>query len=158
MFKKNKMIFAKEMPAKGIYCVYLLVCDSKGVVYVGQTSDLEGRMKDHVYSDKQFDRFEYRTCHADSRDALECFNIIKYNPELNKRLPPTDDYVSLALLKAILTEDISSKLDDLIFSLPRAFDRGDNKSKMLKYITTQDAESLTAKFNKLFGILTKANK
>ena len=154
MFTKNKMVFDGDMPADGICCIYLLVCDVDGVVYVGQTTSLKSRIRQHANSEKKFDRFEYQTCHMDSANEMECENIIKYNPVLNTVLPTSKKHISLGNLKRLLVTELTSKIDSIIFSLPRTFDRGAESRTNYKYVSVDLVQPLINEINKL----TKAEK
>lgn len=72
-------------PRKGIHCVYLLLKENQ-VVYIGRSSNLKARLKQHK-KDKDFDSSQFYRCESfnDSRD-LEAVLIQQHRPTLNLRI------------------------------------------------------------------------
>ena len=135
MFTKNKMVFDGEMPADGICCIYLLVCDIAGVVYVGQTTALKARIRQHANSEKKFDRFEYQPCHIDSANQMECENIVKYNPVFNTALPPNNSHVQITTLKKLLIAEFTEKVTNIISDAQITFDRSNGATNRYTYVS-----------------------
>lgn len=63
--------------------VYLLIKDHI-VVYVGQTYDLEVRLKQH--KNKDWDRYHFFECHPDSLNQFEERLIDKFRPKYNRSI------------------------------------------------------------------------
>jgi len=75
-------------------CVYLLL-NNMNIVYVGQTTDLRTRLKNHK-KDKQFDYYYSRFVpQSIGANELEAELIVKYKPIYNKCLPPNERYASM---------------------------------------------------------------
>jgi len=55
------------------------------VVYVGQSIDIETRVKTHKRCLKDFDSFDYVECKKEILNSTENYFILFYNPILNKK-------------------------------------------------------------------------
>lgn len=64
--------------------VYYLT-DKKEIVYIGQSIDIEDRIKQHKNSSKVFDDFHCVECKKEELDEFECNEIIKHKPKYNIR-------------------------------------------------------------------------
>tara|TARA_R110000787_G_C13276634_1_gene432007 strand:+ start:317 stop:781 length:465 start_codon:yes stop_codon:yes gene_type:complete len=149
MFIRNEFAFKNTVPEDGVCCVYLLFCNNLGVIYVGQTIALAGRISGHKSSGKKFDYFEYMICDPSDANEIECREMVKYNPPLNTSLPETSSYISIAKLKKILITKLTKKIDSIVFSIPRAFDRGHETKTSFKYVEVKYTDLITKEINKL---------
>ena len=75
--------FFEYCPPRDSY-VYFLIKNG-AVLYVGQSTSLEGRIKGHLY-DKVFDRVLVIPCERDVLDSLERYWIQKLQPILNDKM------------------------------------------------------------------------
>lgn len=135
MIFSNELIFKDTMPSDGNCCVYRLIKDGVGVVYVGQSLGLTKRIRDHINSDKDFDRFEYQIVGKDSANEIECYDIVKLNPKLNTQLPPNESNIQITTLKKILLKEFTNKIEEVINTAPVTFDRSVGTNKKYTYVS-----------------------
>lgn len=86
--------------------IYLLIKDG-GVVYVGQSINIERRIKQHT--DKEFDSYEAIKCDGDLLDSAEAFYITLHNPKYNKRKYEINTNIKKPKEKRELTEEEKEK-------------------------------------------------
>jgi len=65
--------------------VYFLIRQDK-IVYVGQSENIQERIKRHKINGKKFDSYSYILCLKDEINDLEKFYIDACNPELNRKM------------------------------------------------------------------------
>lgn len=68
-------------------------------MYVGQSVNILKRIGDHMNT-KDFDGYSYEEIEG-NLDEYEAELIIKYNPPLNKSLPPSNRYTQINVLHSI---------------------------------------------------------
>ena len=74
------------------YVYYLW--DGDDVVYVGQSTALSHRIRQHL-SSKLFDSFSFIRCSIDEMDELEGREIMRLNPKYNRQLNEKNGYCSI---------------------------------------------------------------
>lgn len=92
--------------------IYFLLKD-KEIVYVGQSIDIDRRIKDHSYNGKDFDSFEYIECDKSDLTRLETLYIVKFQPMLNKIIPlygAKELYVNDMSMKNVKLTDEAHKM------------------------------------------------
>lgn len=124
---KGGCVFTK--PSLNPCYVYFLIRNNK-VVYVGQALCVDDRFKNHLKSDKEFDRISYCRVSKHEVNEVEAFYIHKFSPELN-RMMPRNDTVNVSERK--LLEMIASKLPAAECSL---------KNGKLKYYSLGQVEHI----------------
>ena len=86
--------------------VYMLLRESE-IVYVGETTDLHRRLREHSKL-KQFDRYFYlRVKEYENRKFLERWFIAKFKPPLNKENKLKSGEVSLSCLSRLTRIKVS---------------------------------------------------
>ena len=91
--------------------IYFLKMDGV-VVYIGQSSSLESRLRKHS-RDKQFDDFDYIECLPEDANNLEAENIVRHNPKYNWNLPKNDLYKSEYCFKSTVCESIAAMIREI---------------------------------------------
>lgn len=66
--------------------IYYLVDNQNEIIYVGQTRDIQSRIKAHS-KDKKFEKVLYRTVYEEFADDEEFEAVMTYLPRLNKTIP-----------------------------------------------------------------------
>jgi excinuclease UvrABC nuclease subunit len=66
--------------------IYFLIKDDR-VMYVGQTVCFDSRFKDHLTSEKVFDRYAFITTERAELDEVEALYIHTLQPSLNRKMP-----------------------------------------------------------------------
>lgn len=79
-------IVSASRPITKICGIYFLVRNER-VVYVGQTLDIEDRVREHVLHGKRFDRYYWVKCAPEDRLKLEAVYIKELRPEENFKRP-----------------------------------------------------------------------
>ena len=99
------MRFAKENLAvvKGIIGVYFCIDENDKVVYVGQSSDIIGRIRQHCKY-KEFETFNYIECDED-KSEIEIFYITQLNPILNKDKIGLKKYKHIVNMPHVLSDN-----------------------------------------------------
>ena len=149
MTKSNKLVYEFDMPENGVCCIYKLICNKEGVVYVGQSERLKERIKQHARQGKEFDSFDYYECDKEFSNEVECAEIIKHNPSLNTMLPKTDNHITLRQLRLLLTEAFNGRVDEIIRTIPYSFDRGGMTKSNYSYVSTVISKELVCMINKV---------
>lgn len=79
------------------------------VVYVGQSEDIEFRIKTHLKEgSKYFDHYQFFECERHLLDLMEAYFIWLYQPELNKFIPINQDKFCV-LFTYLKTRNIDGK-------------------------------------------------
>lgn len=122
--------------SKGESAIYHLVNDIEDVVYVGQTRDLEKRIRTHLSQKKPFERVRaYKCLHMDANN-MEALDIANNDARLNRMLPPNDIFLNAREVRELIAE----KLMGVYFAYYVAFEAdGERKSE---YIRRADAIKL----------------
>lgn len=149
MLKKNKMVYEFEMPKNGVCCIYRLISESLGIVYIGQSERLKERIKQHISLGREFDYFEYFECDKSIATDIECEEIVKHNPCLNTQLPKTDKYIALGNFKKELIRVLTEKVDSISRTVPLSFDRDCNGSTRYKYVSYKVLNELLSSIEKI---------
>ena len=79
-------LLANSMSSKPISAVYFLIQDST-IVYVGQSTDLFGRISTHRSTGRPFERFTYIEVPIADLDRVEATYIHALRPAQNKAVP-----------------------------------------------------------------------
>lgn len=87
--------------------VYFLVRNNE-VVYVGQTRNGVGRIRQH--KDKVFDSVYILNCNSDDLNDLEDMFIVKYNPEYNQVLN-SSAHISMRKLCKMVRKALKNQID-----------------------------------------------
>ena len=149
MTKSNKLIYEFDMPENGVCCIYKLICNKEGVIYVGQSDYLKERIKQHARQGKEFDCFDYYECDKSTSNEAECAEIIKHNPPLNTMLPKTDRHITLRQFKLLMNETFNNKVDEIIRTIPYSFDRGGMTKTNYSYVSTAISKVLVSAINNI---------
>lgn len=77
---REEEIAREALPWNSVTGIYFLL-DGNKIVYIGQSTNVYHRIASH--KDKQFDRYAFVPCSADSLDKLEALYIHCIRPKLN---------------------------------------------------------------------------
>ncbi|AUR93123.1 GIY-YIG nuclease superfamily protein [Vibrio phage 1.183.O._10N.286.48.B7] len=104
----------EELPApiEGVTFIYTLL-NQEECIYVGQTQNLQQRIYQHLADGKDFCDIEFFECENSEANNEEADQIVKVQPTLNKNLPTTDKYVTVAALKIMLCEEVMNNQESL---------------------------------------------
>lgn len=91
---REEDIVSQSMPVEKICGVYFLVNGSR-VVYIGQTIDIEDRVREHIQHGKIFERYFWVPCHPEDRRRLETAYILMINPPENVHAPATKHRIKI---------------------------------------------------------------
>lgn len=80
--------------------IYFLLDDGE-VVYVGKTTNVYGRIVQHLV-DKKFDRYYFHPCKPYEVDELEVKYILAYEPKYNNNLPHNIRYFHYVSIRRLL--------------------------------------------------------
>ena len=145
--KMNRLFEIGSIP-KHDYCVYRLMGANKSVIYVGQTSNMERRLYEHLSNGKEFLFFECVPCEKEDATSIEADEIVKHNPELNIMLPKTEKYRTMSQARARIASAIKEANElqtDKIMKLIRvAFKRPQNKKMTFTYVLTEDVDRIVS--------------
>ena len=145
--KMNRLFEIGSIPQHD-YCVYRLMDADKSVVYVGQTSNMERRLYEHLSNGKEFLFFECVPCEKEDATSIEADEIVKHNPELNIMLPKTEKYRTMSQARARIASAIKEANElqtDKIMKLIRvAFKRPQNKKMTFTYVLTEDVDRIVS--------------
>lgn len=89
MIEKEEILKHKRSIKKEFYCIYALIKNNK-IVYVGQSSNILGRLSNHLNSNKNFDSWSiiesWSYIDSDSFNKKELEYIKKLKPKYNREL------------------------------------------------------------------------
>lgn len=125
-----------------VYCLY----ENEEVVYVGQTVNLQLRVKNHKSDGKTFSRYSCIPCKPSEMSDLEATLIVKHNPKYNWTLPSS----KLFLSKSAAIKKLNAMCAELIDFLPveyTAVQHNDNEQfrKETKFINSSRLDDLIDK-------------
>jgi hypothetical protein len=142
--KVNGVFDNNLMPSKEEYCVYSLLDESRKAVYVGQSSNLRGRIFNHLSGKKKFCYIEWSLCDKEDMNNIEAARIVRAKSALNKRLPKNDLYMSGVAARIELSGKIKAILDGVsVFG----------SSNSVNFITRNDFDKFTALADKFIAAL-----
>lgn len=95
--------------------VYFLLSDEWRVLYVGQSTNIESRVRDHMRT-KVFARFAFVECETSDLNALEVGYVLKFRPPLNRMIP---------LGRVVLSDEQRRLVDELKVSEGRGRAKAD---------------------------------
>lgn len=78
----NKKIYTRNKKDPE-YKIYFLISGEE-IVYIGQTIDIEERLKSHFHGKKEFDSYYSLDCKKEEADLLEYIYINIFKPKYNK--------------------------------------------------------------------------
>lgn len=125
---------------KGISCCTYHLIRGGEVVYVGQSTNIQSRLKSHVSGPMDFDSFTLFECSESELSNNEAEDIVTYNPEHNSLLPVNDKYLSVSAYTKEVSEVVREFADSLEPSLVR-FGGRDNTLQRV-YIEKPNVEDL----------------
>ena len=89
MIEKENILRNKRNIKKEFYCIYALIKNNK-IVYIGQSSNILGRLSSHLNSNKSFDSWSiidsWSYIDSDSFNKIEMEYIKKFKPKYNQEL------------------------------------------------------------------------
>lgn len=85
-------------PVINVPTVYFLLHQNE-IVYVGSSTNLGGRIKQHMIGDKIFDSYASIICDIKHLEDVEYFYIRKFTPKYNKKMRPSSDFAPLDKIK-----------------------------------------------------------
>ena len=128
-------------------CIYYLIDARNEVVYVGQTLNLQSRLREHKVAGLEFVRFRFFQCEESDLDRLQQGAIDRLNPVLNKpqKSKSTSGYLSkpLICLKYNITSIAFERLRES-FGLHATSSFGN-----VKYYTPEAVEAWVRRFKRL---------
>lgn len=128
-------------------CIYYLIDSRNEVVYIGQTLNLQSRLREHKIAGLEFVRFRFFQCEACDLDRLQQAAIDRLNPVLNKpqKVKSTSGCLSkpLICLKYNITPIAFERLRES-FGLHPTSSFGN-----VKYYTPEAVEAWVRRFKRL---------
>ena len=102
---KSELLFTEPMPTQKMRGIYVLL-KNNAVVYVGQSDNIISRVGTHLANpSKSFDSVRYAVVENGDLNEIEADLIVKYQPHLNRILPPTAKYTTPGAIKERLGLD-----------------------------------------------------
>lgn len=127
--------------------IYSLYADDD-CVYVGQTSDLYRRIKEHERNpDLYFDSFSIQSCKEYESNDLEAMEIVRQQPKHNKSLPKNNVFMTQGAASGIISDILASKVKEL----PVVFCGERSKIPDVSYIKIKDFEQLRFEIESIFN-------
>lgn len=103
MIKKEEILINKRIIKKEFYCIYALIKKNK-IVYIGQSSNILGRLSSHLNSNKDFDSWSiiesWSYIDSDSFNEIEREYIKTFKPKYN------NEFTKKRYKKKLRTKDI----------------------------------------------------
>ncbi|WP_082111557.1 GIY-YIG nuclease family protein [Spirosoma radiotolerans] len=128
-------------------CIYYLIDARNEVVYIGQTTNLQARLREHKVTGLDFVRFRFFQCDECDLDRLQQGAIARLNPPLNKPQKTKSTLGSLSkqliCLKYNITPIAFERLRES-FGLKATSSFGN-----VKYYRPEDVDAWVRRFNRL---------
>lgn len=122
MMTENEVVKAAVKLEKMVGIYFLIV--GRKVVYVGQSKDIQHRIRTHITAGKRFDAYHYVQCHVDDLDRFESSYIALFKPRWNVHMPERKNRIRFtASGKAIMDLELEPAARPILEPKPHAFPR-----------------------------------